>query len=104
DRNALPAGLRAGGRALDRRGADRARAGGEAGDDLLEWSTEGTEDTEGAECCAPGRTSTLNADELRALQAPLKERYRAEPEAALITLRAQGTLGEGITCKVATGK
>ncbi|MFO7170788.1 MAG: OsmC family protein [Chloroflexota bacterium] len=46
----------------------------------------------------------MNADELRALQAPLKERYRAEPEAALVTLRAQGTLGEGITCKVATGK
>jgi uncharacterized OsmC-like protein len=46
----------------------------------------------------------MNADELRALQAPLKEQYRSAPEAALITLRAQGELGEGITCKVATGR
>ena len=46
----------------------------------------------------------MNADELRALQAPLKDRYRAEPEAALLTLRAQGELGAGITCKVATGR
>lgn len=46
----------------------------------------------------------MNADELRATQAPLKERYRAAPESALITLRAQGELGEGITCKVSTGR
>ena len=46
----------------------------------------------------------MNADELKALQAPLKDRYRAEPDAALITLRAEGQLGEGITCKVSTGK
>ncbi|HTT09821.1 MAG TPA: OsmC family protein [Burkholderiaceae bacterium] len=46
----------------------------------------------------------MNADELRSLQAPLKERYREMPEAALITLRAQGRLGEGVTCKVETGK
>jgi uncharacterized OsmC-like protein len=46
----------------------------------------------------------LNADELRAMQAPLKEHYRAEPAAALITLRAEGRPGEGITCKVGTGK
>jgi uncharacterized OsmC-like protein len=46
----------------------------------------------------------MNADDLRALQAPLKERYRAEPGAALITLKAQGVLGEGISCKVATGR
>jgi uncharacterized OsmC-like protein len=47
----------------------------------------------------------MNADELRAVQAPLKTRYREEPAAALITLKAQGTLGaEGITCKVETGK
>jgi uncharacterized OsmC-like protein len=46
----------------------------------------------------------MNADELRALQAPLKERYREAPEAALITLRAQARLGEGVTCKVETGK
>jgi len=46
----------------------------------------------------------LKSDELRALQAPLKQRYRAEPEAALITLRAEGRLGEGITCNVQTGR
>lgn len=46
----------------------------------------------------------MNAEELRALQAPLKDRYRVEPGAALITLRATGQLGEGITCKVDTGR
>lgn len=46
----------------------------------------------------------MNAEELRALQKPYKEKYRSEPEAALITLRAQGRLGEGLTCKVETGK
>jgi uncharacterized OsmC-like protein len=46
----------------------------------------------------------MKADALRAIQTPLKERYRQEPEAALITLRAQGRLGEGITCKIETGK
>ncbi|MGN2390698.1 OsmC family protein [Pelomicrobium sp. G1] len=46
----------------------------------------------------------MNADELRALQAPLKDRYREAPEAALVTLRAEGRIGEGIACKVETGK
>lgn len=47
----------------------------------------------------------MKAEELRNLQAPVKARYRDEPAAALLTLKAQGTLGqEGITCKVATGK
>jgi uncharacterized OsmC-like protein len=46
----------------------------------------------------------MNSDELRALQAPLKERYRMQPGAALITLKAEGRIGEGITCKVQTGK
>lgn len=46
----------------------------------------------------------MKADELRNLQNPLKDWYRAEPEAALITLRAQGKLGEGITCRVETGR
>jgi len=45
----------------------------------------------------------MKADELRSIQAPLKERYRQSPEAALITLRAQGRLGEGVSCKVETG-
>ena len=46
----------------------------------------------------------MKAEELKALQAPLKDKYRAEPEAALITLKARGRLGEGITCKVDTGR
>jgi len=46
----------------------------------------------------------MNAEELRATQAPLKERYKASPEDALVTLKAQGRLGEGVTCSVQTGK
>jgi uncharacterized OsmC-like protein len=46
----------------------------------------------------------MNADELRSVQAPLKERYRATPEAARITLRARGRIGEGVSCKIETGK
>ncbi|HEY1480930.1 MAG TPA: OsmC family protein [Gaiellales bacterium] len=47
----------------------------------------------------------MNADELRSLQAPIKERYRDDPDAAVITLRAGGTLGsEGIACRVETGR
>ncbi len=46
----------------------------------------------------------MNADDLRTIQTPLKERYRAEPGAALITLRAQGRVGEGITCRIETGR
>lgn len=38
------------------------------------------------------------------MQAPLKDKYRTEPAAALITLKAQGKIGEGITCKVETGR
>src|SRR5437660_11566929 len=46
----------------------------------------------------------MNAEELRSLQAPLKEQYRQQPETALITLWAEGRIGEGVTCKIATGK
>jgi len=46
----------------------------------------------------------MDREQLRALQEPLKERYRQDPNAALVTLRATGTLGEGITCSVATGR
>jgi uncharacterized OsmC-like protein len=46
----------------------------------------------------------VQRDELRAIQAPLKERYASEPEAALITLKAEGTLGEGVSCSVSTGR
>jgi hypothetical protein len=40
----------------------------------------------------------VRGEELRAIQAPLKERYREEPEAAVVTLKASGTLGEGVSC------
>jgi uncharacterized OsmC-like protein len=46
----------------------------------------------------------MNATELKNLQAPLKEQYRAQPESAVITLKAEGKISEGISCKVATGK
>jgi uncharacterized OsmC-like protein len=46
----------------------------------------------------------MTADELKSLQAPLKARYRAHPETALVTLRARGRVGENITCKIETGK
>jgi len=42
--------------------------------------------------------------DLRSLQAALKERYRKTPEAAVITLKAEGRLGEGVTCSLSTGK
>src|ERR1700692_4589210 len=46
----------------------------------------------------------MNADKLRSLQAPLKAQYREHPEKALVTLRAEGRIGENITCKLETGK
>src|SRR5262252_1432730 len=46
----------------------------------------------------------MDREELRAAQPPLKERYRTEPEAGLITLKAEGRIGEGITCSIQTGK
>jgi uncharacterized OsmC-like protein len=46
----------------------------------------------------------MNGDQLRALQAPLKQKYLAEPASALVTLRAEGTLGQAATCSIATGR
>ena len=46
----------------------------------------------------------MNADALRAIQAPIKETYRTTPEAARITLTAVGRVGEGVSCKVETGR
>jgi uncharacterized OsmC-like protein len=46
----------------------------------------------------------MDAAELKSLQAPLKERYRSEPGTAVVTLRAEGRLGEGATCSVQTAK
>jgi uncharacterized OsmC-like protein len=49
--------------------------------------------------------STMDAETLRALQAPLKEKYKADKNAALVTLSAQGELsGEGLACKVSTSR
>jgi uncharacterized OsmC-like protein len=46
----------------------------------------------------------MNAEQLKALQAPIKERYKKDAAAAVVTLRAQGRIGEGIACRVDTGK
>jgi uncharacterized OsmC-like protein len=46
----------------------------------------------------------MDSDSLKALQAPIKARYREQPEAARITLQAEGRLGEGLTCSVQTAQ
>ena len=46
----------------------------------------------------------MNTEELRTLQAPLKQQYKDQPEAAVVTLKAQSRIGDGITCTVETGK
>jgi uncharacterized OsmC-like protein len=46
----------------------------------------------------------MNAESLKALQAPLKDRYRTDPAAALVTLRAEGRALDGVSCRVETGK
>jgi uncharacterized OsmC-like protein len=46
----------------------------------------------------------MDRDELRSAQAPLKERYQSEPEAAVVTLSATGNLGEDVSCSVETGR
>ena len=46
----------------------------------------------------------MNRDELRALQAPLKSRYKDDASEAFITLKAKGTVGEGVSCNVETGR
>ncbi len=46
----------------------------------------------------------MNSVELKKIQAPLKEKYHKNPESAIITLRAQGKIGEGISCKIETGR
>jgi uncharacterized OsmC-like protein len=52
----------------------------------------------------PIGAAPVDRDELRAVQAPLKDSYREEPAAAVVTLSATGTLGEGISCSVQTGR
>jgi uncharacterized OsmC-like protein len=47
---------------------------------------------------------TMTADELRSLQAPLKAQYRERPETSVVTLAAEGRVGQNMTCKIETGK
>jgi len=46
----------------------------------------------------------MKSEELKQIQAPIKEKYKTDPSAALVTLRASGKIGEGLTCKLETGK
>lgn len=46
----------------------------------------------------------MEREQLQAIQAPLKERYREDPDAAVITLSAEGQLGEGVSCSIDTGR
>ena len=46
----------------------------------------------------------MKSEELRSIQKPLKERYREQPNSAMITLKAHGRVGEGVTCNIQTGK
>jgi uncharacterized OsmC-like protein len=46
----------------------------------------------------------VEREQLQAIQAPLKERYREDPDAAVITLSAEGELGEGVSCSLNTGR
>ena len=46
----------------------------------------------------------MKSEELKSIQAPIKEKYKAQPESAIITLKAEGKIGEGISCKVETGR
>jgi uncharacterized OsmC-like protein len=49
-------------------------------------------------------SAPVDREALRAVQQPLKEQYESEPSSAVVTLRATGTVGEGISCSVATGR
>ncbi|HMG67457.1 MAG TPA: OsmC family protein [Chitinophagaceae bacterium] len=46
----------------------------------------------------------MNSEELKGLQAPLKNKYRDNPQSGIVTLKAQGNLGENVSCKVETGR
>ena len=46
----------------------------------------------------------MDSQQLRSIQSPLKKKYRENPESAVVTLTAKGRAGEGITCKLETGK
>ena len=46
----------------------------------------------------------MNSEDLKSLQAPLKDKYRDDPQSAVVTLKAYGNVGENISCKVETGR
>ena len=46
----------------------------------------------------------MESTDLKSIQAPLKARYRVEPQSALVTLRASGSIGDGVSCSVDTGR
>ncbi len=46
----------------------------------------------------------MDSTQLRIIQSPLKQKYREDPEAAVVTLRAEGRIGEGVSCRIETGK
>jgi len=46
----------------------------------------------------------MKSEDIRSIQAPIKQKYRDNPESAVITLKASGTIGENLSCKVNTGK
>jgi len=46
----------------------------------------------------------MNSAEIKSVQAPIKERFRKDPTSAMVTLRAEGKIGQGVTCNVQTGK
>lgn len=47
---------------------------------------------------------TMQAEELKSIQAPLKQKYRDDPSSAMVTLRAQAKMTDGIACRIETGK
>jgi uncharacterized OsmC-like protein len=75
-----------------------------AGSELWRKTASARRGTSAAGVSERGWEFIVNAEKLRSVQAPLKERYREAPEAALITLRAIGRLGEGVTCSIETGR
>ena len=48
--------------------------------------------------------TVMDSQQFRAIQAPLKDKYRSDPASALVTLHAKGKAGEGISCNVETGR
>jgi uncharacterized OsmC-like protein len=46
----------------------------------------------------------MKSEEIRSIQAPIKQKYKDDPDAALVTLKATGKIGENLSCKVDTGK